>query len=127
MIAATEPELCNWHLRKVFDRISLKDSRWPSDLPIYRDDDTILDPQIALLLAMLDAMPFIASRDLIYWLEQIMARAQELNVTGARESLLRHRLWELVSSGELDPSAGEIAARWWCKDVSTPVLTRAAI
>ena len=71
-----------------------------------------LSEQSVLVLALIDALPFLPVIDLEDWLP-IVARSLEAIESDAMLQACRERLWEVLSSGELDIERAEVCVAWW--------------
>src|SRR5690606_2846548 len=84
-----------------------------SPLPTLDGENSdVLSEQSALLLALIDALPFIHLPLFEVWLP--LAAESVAGVTDPQLRLpVRKRLWEVLESGELDVERSASAVRWW--------------
>ncbi|KAL8796370.1 MAG: hypothetical protein Q9195_001277 [Heterodermia aff. obscurata] len=71
-----------------------------------------LSEQSVLVLALIDALPFLPVIDLEVWLP-IVARSLQIIQSDAMLQACRQRFWEVLSSGELDVERAEVCVAWW--------------
>ena len=71
-----------------------------------------LSEQSVLVLALIDALPFLPVIDLEDWLP-IVARSLEIIQSDAMLQACRQRFWEVLSSDELDVERAEVCVAWW--------------
>ena len=61
---------------------------------------------------MIDSIPYLPLGDVRDWL-QFVAESLPVIVDGDQRLLCQARIWEVLSSGELDLDHSAICVRWW--------------
>ena len=84
----------------------------PSVLTSETSQQPALSEQSVLVLALIDALPFLPVIDLEVWLP-IVARSLKIIQSDAMLQACRQRFWEVLSSGELDVERSEVCVAWW--------------
>lgn len=72
----------------------------------------VLSEQSVLILALIDSLPFLPGHELVDWLPTI---TQSLHLVPDHwiRSFCKDRLWEVLTSGEMDADRAAICAAWW--------------
>ena len=73
----------------------------------------VLSEQSVLVLALIDALPFLPVIDLEDWLPIVARSLKILQSDDAMLQACRQRFWEVLSSGELDVERAEVCVAWW--------------
>jgi hypothetical protein len=76
------------------------------------DEQTPLSEQAALMLALLDALPFLPSPSLEEWLPLAADLLNMIANPGMRE-VCKARFWEVLESGEMDVDRAAVCVAWW--------------
>jgi hypothetical protein len=76
------------------------------------DAQTPLSEQAVLILAMLDALPFLQSRSLEEWLP-LAADLLNLIADNGMRNVCTARFWEVLESGEMDVDRAAVCVAWW--------------
>jgi hypothetical protein len=112
-VSATNPELAETLLEMVRFRIP---SAGQSYLPPSPDQgQTAQEPaseQSALVLTLIDALPFLHLPIVEDWLTIVGTTLHEIPDIAMRESA-KQRLWEILGSGEMDVERAAIGVAWW--------------
>ncbi|KAI0118762.1 hypothetical protein GGR51DRAFT_497542 [Nemania sp. FL0031] len=72
----------------------------------------LLSEQTALVLALVDALPYLPTHLLDEWLSRA-AEASAAIADPRLRDVARHRLWEVLASGELDVDRAVAGVAWW--------------
>lgn len=112
-VSATNPELAETLLEMVRFRIP---TAGQSYLPPSPDQgQTAQEPaseQSALVLTLIDALPFLHLPIVEDWLTIVGTTLHEIPDVAMREST-KQRLWEILGSGEMDVERAAIGVAWW--------------
>ena len=76
------------------------------------DEQTPLSEQAVLMLALLDALPFLPPRSLEEWLPLAAELLNLIADHGMRE-VCKARFWEVLESGEMDVDRAAVCVAWW--------------
>lgn len=71
-----------------------------------------LSEQSAIVLTLIDALPYLPIFDLEDWLP-IIARSLHLIQDEVMLQACKQRFWEVLSSGEMDVERAEVCVAWW--------------
>ncbi|KAF2456522.1 hypothetical protein BDY21DRAFT_322876 [Lineolata rhizophorae] len=74
--------------------------------------DASLTPQSVLVLALLDALPFLPPPALDEWLPEAARLVRSVRPEQARDACAA-RLWEVLLGGEMDPERALVCVAWW--------------
>ncbi|MCJ1379413.1 hypothetical protein MMC17_002514 [Xylographa soralifera] len=114
LISETQPYLSSTILEIVSSRI--KDVSSEHLLPVSKHGaghtEPALSAKAALVLTLMDSLPFLSIADLQEWLS---LTADSLNSVHdpAMVKQCRQRLWEVLSNGEMDVARAQICVQWW--------------
>lgn len=112
-VSATNPELAETLLEMVRFRIP---TAGQSHLPPSPDQgQTAQEPaseQSALVLTLIDAVPFLHLPIVEDWLTIVGTTLHEIPDVAMREST-KQRLWEILGSGEMDVERAAVGVAWW--------------
>lgn len=112
-VSASNPELAETLLEMVRFRIPTAGQGY---LPAAHDQDqsaqSPMSEQSALVLTLIDSLPFLALSILEDWMTIISIALHEIHDTAMREGA-KERLWEILGSGELDVERAAIGVAWW--------------
>ncbi|SPO01134.1 related to peroxisomal membrane protein PEX17 [Cephalotrichum gorgonifer] len=117
-VSATNPDLAETLLEMLRFRAA---GASPEPLPaaLYdaaggegENEDVQLSEQSALLLALVDALPFLHISLLEEWLP-VAAEAVGLIADPQLRLPVRKRLWDVLGSGEMDVERSSFAVTWW--------------
>jgi hypothetical protein len=73
---------------------------------------TPLSEQAVLMLALLDALPFLPSRSLEEWLPLVAELLNMIDDHGMKD-VCKARFWEVLESGEMDVDRAAVCVAWW--------------
>ena len=110
-VSATNPDLAETLLEMVRFRAVSADT---APLPAAEGEEAseLLSEQSTLVLALLDALPFLHLPLLEVWLP--LAAESVAGVADPQMRLpVRKRLWEVLESGEMDVERAALAVSWW--------------
>ena len=113
--AVTEPDLANSILEEVRYRALVGSSTDPLPALLLQNEDTEPVPmseQSALMLAMIDSLPYLTLLKLEEWLPLIAAALSNIKDSTLRETC-QQRMWEVLSGGEMDVPRAECSLWWW--------------
>lgn len=79
--------------------------------------------QSVLLVTMFDALPFLPIEQLQDWLT-IVTECLKFVAGESQQLMCRQRLWEVLSSGEMDVDRSTIAISWWSIGGGKELLAR---
>jgi len=103
----------------VLDLIHNRDITASSDLlPTSKDDQTTtnaavpMSEQSALILALIDSLPYLPPAILEEWLS-LTAPLINKATDPVQKSSCQQRFWEVLSSGEMDVERAAICVAWW--------------
>ena len=71
-----------------------------------------ISEQAVLILALVDALPFLPVSELEEWLPIVAQSIQTIRDERMRQ-LCSQRLWEVLTSGEMDVDRSAICVAWW--------------
>lgn len=112
-VSATNPELAETLLEMVRFRIP---TAGQSFLPPAPDQGQAaqepMSEQSALVLTLIDALPFLPLPIVEDWMTIVGTALHEIADVAMREST-KHRLWEILGSGEMDVERATIGVAWW--------------
>jgi hypothetical protein len=119
-LSASEPLLADTLVELLHHRaIHAPTSALPSAMIIRsaadaqaNDEQTPLSEQAVLMLAMLDALPFLPSRSLGEWLPLAAELLNLIDDNGMRD-VCKARFWEVLESGEMDVDRAAVCVAWW--------------
>lgn len=115
-VSATQPELAETLLEMVRFRIPHADRRLL--LPAPHDEETELaapppmSEQSALVLTLIDALPFLPLPIVEEWMNAVAGALYEIPDAALRE-VAKQRFWEILGSGELDVERAAVGVAWW--------------
>lgn len=113
-VSATQPELAETLLEMVHYRIP---HAGQALLPAGQDQDQQKAPppmseQSALVLTLVDALPFLPLSILEDWMNIAAGALYEIADPALRE-VVKQRVWTILSSGEMDVERAAIGVAWW--------------
>ncbi len=119
-LSASEPLLADTLVELLHDRaIHAPTSPLPAAMIIRsavdaqaNDAQTPLSEQAVLILAMLDALPFLPSLSLEEWLPLAAGLLNLIGDDGMR-NVCKSRFWEVLESGEMDVDRAAVCVAWW--------------
>ncbi|KAL7626600.1 hypothetical protein AAE478_003372 [Parahypoxylon ruwenzoriense] len=71
-----------------------------------------ISEQMALVLALIDALPYLPVHILEEWLTRAAESAAAIADPRMRDAA-RHRLWDVLASGEMDVERAAVGVAWW--------------
>ena len=112
-LASEQPILASVLLQILYDRAWDAPS---SPLPPVSTNDGVapssLSEQSALIMALLDALPYVSPHVLEEWLPLAAALVNRVSEPQMRK-VCQERFWDIMSSGEMDVRRATIAVTWW--------------
>lgn len=112
-VSATRPELAQILLEMVHFRIP---QAGQVPLPATHDQSLSAPPpmseQSALVLTMIDALPYLPLPIVEEWMNMAAAALHEVSDPMLRE-VAKQRFWEILGSGEMDVDRAAIGVAWW--------------
>lgn len=112
-VSASNPELAETLLEMVRIRIPTAGQGY---LPAGYDQDQAaqspMSEQSALVLTLIDSLPFLTLPILEDWMTIIAVALHEIRDMAMREGA-KQRFWEILGSGELDVERAAIGVAWW--------------
>ncbi|KAK7750706.1 hypothetical protein SLS62_007406 [Diatrype stigma] len=73
---------------------------------------SLLSEQTTLLLALVDAIPYLAPPAVAPWLTRAAAALRAVPDPAMRD-VVRRRLWDVLAAGELDVERAAVGVAWW--------------
>lgn len=73
---------------------------------------SLLSEQTTLLLALIDAIPYLAPPAVAPWLTRAAASLRAVPDPAMRD-VVRRRLWDVLAGGELDVERAAVGVAWW--------------
>ncbi|MCJ1398304.1 hypothetical protein MMC11_001501 [Xylographa trunciseda] len=114
LISETQPVLSATILEMVYSLVS--DASSEHILPVSKrgadDPQPVLSDKAALVLTLIDSLPFLPITDLQEWLSLTADSLNSLRDSAMVEEC-RHRFWEALSIGEMDVARAQICVQWW--------------
>jgi len=114
LISETQPILSSTILEMVYSLVSDASSEHLLPVSKHRDGNAqfILSDKAALVLTLIDSLPFLSIADLQEWLS---LTADSLNSVRdpAMVKECKHRFWEVLSNGEMDVARAQVCVQWW--------------
>ncbi|KAI0834775.1 peroxin 8 [Hypoxylon sp. FL0890] len=77
-----------------------------------KEEAPVVSEQTALVLALIDALPYLPLHVLEEWLTRAAETMNTILDPGMRE-VVRRRFWDILVSGEMDVERGAICVAWW--------------
>lgn len=108
-VSATNPELAETLLEMLRFRAEHAST---SPLPAEGPEGDVFSEQSALVLALVDALPFLDLGLLEAWLPLAAGSVVGVTDLGLRVPV-RKRFWEVLESGEMDVERSALAVSWW--------------
>ncbi|KAI2471977.1 peroxin 8 [Annulohypoxylon bovei var. microspora] len=119
-ISASEPELSETMLEML--RFRAVEASTEPLLPLNeqsklapgakKDDKGPVSEQTALVLAIIDALPYLPLHAVEEWLTRT-AESMNLIADPAMREVTRRRFWDVLVSGEMDVERGAVGVAWW--------------
>ena len=72
----------------------------------------VLSEQAALILAIIDALPYLSLPNLEEWLPLAAQALQSIRDEPMRKECQK-RFWDVLSRGEMDPAKAQFCVTWW--------------
>lgn len=114
-VSGTQPELAETLLEMVRFRISMADQKVLPAIPNSQDQISSPPPmseQSALVLTLIDALPYLSLPILEDWMEMSAIALHEISVPMLKD-VAKHRFWEILGSGEMDVERAAVGVAWW--------------
>ncbi|KAI9702464.1 MAG: hypothetical protein M1836_000944 [Candelina mexicana] len=118
-LSATQPLLPSTLLELIHDRAMNapimplpSPDAMPSTNSASVSNEILLSEQAVLILAFLDSLPYMPIEELEEWLPLASDLISSMTDQGMAR-LCRERLWEVMSSGEMDVSRAGFCVAWW--------------
>lgn len=113
-VSATQPELAETLLEMVRFRVSRADQRILPATQNTEDQAATLpmSEQSALVLTLIDALPYLSLPILEDWMEMAAIALHEISGPMLQEAV-KHRFWEILGSGEMDVERAAVGVAWW--------------
>ncbi|KAH9898932.1 hypothetical protein F4778DRAFT_741621 [Xylariomycetidae sp. FL2044] len=77
-----------------------------------QQQEPVLSEQATLVLALIDALPYLPLPVVEDWLARAADAANRIRDPGMRETA-RRRLWDVLASGEMDVERAAVGVSWW--------------
>lgn len=113
-VSATQPELAETLLEMVRFRIPMADQRLLPESQGSEGQDVAppVSEQSALVLTLIDALPYLSLSILEDWMEMTALALHELPASALQE-FTKQRFWEILGSGEMDVQRAAVGVAWW--------------
>lgn len=114
-VSATQPELAETLLEMVRFRIPHADRRLipaPPDAEVQMAAPPPMSEQSALVLTLIDALPFLPLPIVEDWMNAVAGALHEIPDAALRE-VAKQRFWEILGSGEMDVERAAVGVAWW--------------
>lgn len=78
----------------------------------HESEQGVLSERAILILALVDSLPYLPPPELVDWLP-IVAQSLQSVQNDSMLQFCRHRLWEVMTNGEMDVDRAAVCAAWW--------------
>ncbi|KAL8831818.1 MAG: hypothetical protein Q9191_000642 [Dirinaria sp. TL-2023a] len=78
----------------------------------HGNEQVVLSERAILILALVDSLPYLPPPELVDWLPIVAQSLQSVQNDSMLQSC-RHRLWEVMTNGEMDVDRAAVCAAWW--------------
>lgn len=113
-VSATQPELAETLLEMVRFRVAMADQRMLAATQNTQDQAAAppMSEQSALVLTLIDALPYLSLPILEEWMEMAARVLHEISDAMLQEAV-KYRFWEILGSGEMDVERAAVGVAWW--------------
>ncbi|MCJ1389365.1 hypothetical protein MMC18_002222 [Xylographa bjoerkii] len=114
LISETQPNLSSTILEMVYSRVS--DASSVPLLPVNKhgadNAHSALSDKAALVLTLIDSLPFLSIADLQEWLSLTADSLHSVHDPVMVQEC-RQRFWEVLCNGEMDVARAQVCVQWW--------------